>query len=88
VSSQKGKDLHLDQKTMPARVCFQESARIYREAGADGEQAYTLKAWGVHELKSGDKKEGEKLWAQAREIFQRLGMKAELARMERDEKDA
>ena len=88
VSSQKGKDLKLDQKTLPARACFQESVRIYREAGADGEQAYTLKAWGVHELKSGDKKEGEKLWAQAREIFQRLGMKAELERMESDGKDA
>lgn len=88
VTSQKGKDLQLDQTTMPARACFQESLRIFREAGADGEQAYTLKAWGAHELKSGDKKEGEKLWAQAREIFQRLGMKAELERMERDEKDA
>ncbi len=82
VSSQKGKDLKLEKKTYSAQECYQESERIYREAGADGEQAYTLKAWGKHELRAGKVKEGEKLLAQAREIFQRLGMTAEFGRMD------
>jgi DNA-binding SARP family transcriptional activator/Flp pilus assembly protein TadD len=77
----KGK-IKIGSKTYPAGDCFQKSRDIYREAGADGELAYTLKAWSDHELKSGDKKKGGELWTQAKEIFQRLGMKAELECME------
>jgi tetratricopeptide (TPR) repeat protein len=80
-SQHKGK-IKLGEKTYQAEECFEKSQVVYQEAGADSELAYTLKAWGIHEVTSGDKKRGEELLNQAREIFQRLAMAAELERMD------
>jgi DNA-binding SARP family transcriptional activator len=84
VASQQDGEVKVEEQTFPARECFKESEQIYREAGADGERAYTLKAWAAHEMASGDKKRGAKLGAEAREIFQRLEMTAELKRMDKE----
>ncbi|NTU81706.1 MAG: AAA family ATPase [Chloroflexales bacterium] len=67
-----------------ARPCYEESARIFAEARAVGEQARTLRSWACHELIRGDSARGRELWRQARELFARLGLTHELARTPAD----
>jgi len=52
------------------------------EAGLDGERARTLREWARYELQSGDKDKGNTLWAEARDIFEKLGALLEVERME------
>ena len=70
-----------DGKTHSPRECFQHSEKIYADLGADAERAHTLKAWAEHELRDGDKEEGEKMWEEAKGIFQRLEMGVEVDKM-------
>ncbi len=63
-----------------ARPCFEESARIFVETGAFGDQARTLRVWAYHELRSGDPARGALLYSQARAIFAELDLQHELER--------
>ena len=51
--------------------------------GAAGEQARTARQWAAYELEHGDYREGVRLWEEARELFARLGMPGEVARMDK-----
>ena len=64
-----------------ARTSFSKSEKIYAEAEIDGERARTLREWARYELKHGDKKQGKKLWKQARDLFDKLGAQMEVERM-------
>ncbi len=82
VSSQKPGGVALEGQVYQAEECFKNSEKIFADVGADGERAHTLRAWAEHELESGDERVGKKMWTEAKEIFQRLDMPAEVARME------
>jgi class 3 adenylate cyclase/tetratricopeptide (TPR) repeat protein len=64
-----------------AAACFTESARIYTEAGMEGERAHTLREWARYELRHGEVARGAAMWQEARETFARLGAELEVARM-------
>lgn len=64
-----------------ARTSFSKSEKIYADAEIDGERARTLREWARYELKHGDKRQGKKLWNQARDLFDKLGAQLEVARM-------
>lgn len=63
-----------------ARPCFDESARLFAEAGSVVEQARTLRLWSAYELRSGDPERGLALYAQARSLFVDLALQHELDR--------
>ena len=81
VASRKGAEVDVVGEPNSAEQCFSKSAEIFRAVGADNELAHSLRPWAEHELNQGDKKFGEKLWQEAKEIFQRLDMPAEVERM-------
>ena len=83
VASKKGKPVEVAGESLPSEECFARSAEIFREVGAYDELALTLRPWARHELEKGDKENGEKMWQEAKEIFQRLDMAAEVKRMEK-----
>jgi tetratricopeptide (TPR) repeat protein len=82
VASGKGEGVEVDGESFSAEGCFGKSADIFREVGADDELAHTLRPWAEHEMEHGDKKKGQKLWEEAKEIFKRLDMPAEVKRMD------
>jgi hypothetical protein len=55
--------------------------RIFAEAGIEGERAQTLRAWARYELEHGDRVRGSAMWAEARDLFARLGAQPEVERM-------
>ena len=63
-----------------AAPCFEESARLFEQSGADGERARTLRAWAAHEQRHGNRARGHELLRQARTIFEQAGLTLELAR--------
>ena len=83
VASRKGSMVEIMGKSMPAEDCFQRSANLFREMGANDELAHTLKPWAEHELIEGDQKKGEIMWEEARKIFLDLDMPAEVNRMDK-----
>jgi len=85
VASQKGEEVEVVEERKSAVECFDTSAEIFREVGADNELALTLRPWARHELEKGNKEKGEKLWQEAKEIFQHLDMPAEVESMEEGE---
>ena len=76
------REIELDGKLHTPRACFQHSEQIYADLGADAERAHTLKAWAEHERENGNKKEADSMWEEAKAIFQRLEMGAEVEMME------
>jgi hypothetical protein len=74
--------LRLDDTTYAAPACFAESLRIYAEVGMEAEQARTLSAWAAFAAAQGDSAQAAALTAQARAIFARLGLAAELAHLD------
>jgi tetratricopeptide (TPR) repeat protein len=64
-----------------ARASFAKSEKIFSEAKMNGERARTLREWAKYELKSGDKKQGRKLWKKARDIYNKMGAQMEVERM-------
>jgi tetratricopeptide (TPR) repeat protein len=64
-----------------APACFSRSQAIYREIGRDEEMARTMRAWARYELDHGERAVGEKMWQEAREIFERLGAEPEALAM-------
>jgi tetratricopeptide (TPR) repeat protein len=66
--------LTIDEKAWDAAACFEKSLQILVEAGMEGEQARTLRAWAGYEIEQGERERGEKMARQAEEIFARLGV--------------
>jgi len=62
--------------------CFERSVSALTEAGLDGERARTLREWASYEFRNGDRGKGKTMWAEARDIFAKLGAKMEVERME------
>ncbi len=65
-----------------AETCFRESEQIFKELEREDERARTLREWAIYELERGNQQRGRHLWAEAREIFTRLGAQPEVDRME------
>ncbi|MCP4424563.1 MAG: tetratricopeptide repeat protein [Chloroflexi bacterium] len=77
--------LKIGDQTYHISDCFNQSVQILAKAG-DGtqlENAYSLFAWAVYELRLGDHKRGETLWQKAQTIYTQLGIIEEVAKMER-----
>ncbi len=66
---------------LAAEDCFRKSVEIFSEAELEGERARTLREWAKYELGKNNKERGEKLWAEARQIFDKLGAQFEVERM-------
>jgi predicted ATPase len=82
IASQLGEKIEIEGKSYQAQESFQISRDIFEAIGAEGEKAYTLRAWAEHELVRGDKKKGGELWEEAKEIFIKLDMKKEVESMD------
>ena len=59
--------------------CFTESLRVFQRINAEGEQARTLRDWGIFELEQGRVAQGRKRLLEAREMFLQLGARFEVA---------
>jgi tetratricopeptide (TPR) repeat protein len=66
-----------------AGECFERSANAFTEAGLDGDRARTLREWARHELKHGNKEQGQAMWREARDTFARLDALKEVERMDK-----
>jgi class 3 adenylate cyclase len=64
------------------RYCFEESVRIFAEAGLQSQRARTLRAWARYELERGNRVAGELLWREVRAVFARLGMDGDARAMD------
>jgi serine/threonine protein kinase/predicted ATPase len=73
--------VHINGLAYDAAGCFAESLRVYTEMGAEAERARTLRDWARYERARGNHESGAAMWQESLEIFQRLKMKYELARM-------
>ncbi len=87
VASQNPGGITIKKQIYQAGECFKNSENIFKDVGADAELAHTLKAWAEYELSAGGKKKGKKMWAEAKEIFQRLEVAAEVERMDKERRD-
>jgi hypothetical protein len=54
---------------------------VFQQIDAQGEQARTLRAWAEYEMRQGRAEAGQKMWSEARNLFLRLGLHAEVQRM-------
>jgi len=72
-----------DAQAPGAAACFAESYQVFTEAGLEAEQARTLREWASHDLRGPDHETGQRRWQEARSLFERLGMSAEVADMDR-----
>ena len=70
------------QSEFAPRACFEESLRVFRQIDAQGEQARTLRAWAQYELQEGRSAAGKEMWGEARNLFLRLGLSAEVRKMD------
>ena len=64
-----------------AEACFSKSIEILTDAEINAERARTLREWARHKFKSGDKEGGDKMWQDAKDIFENLGAHMEVERM-------
>ncbi|HVM49803.1 MAG TPA: adenylate/guanylate cyclase domain-containing protein, partial [Candidatus Acidoferrum sp.] len=79
----RGRRARAAQKGAPTpRTCFQRSLSVFRQMKAEGEQARTLRAWAQYELQQRRADDSRKMWAEARTLFQRLGLEAEVQKMD------
>lgn len=69
-----------------ARDCFSKSLGIFEEIKAEPERARTLRAWGRLEMADGDQQHGRSMWEEARDIFNQLGVEAEVKSMDEEYK--
>jgi len=67
------------------QACFERSVSALTEAGMDGERARTLREWANYEFRNGDRGKGKSMWAEARDIFEKVGAKMEVERMKDSE---
>ncbi len=65
-----------------ADACFQNSLNIFADPESDMEQrARTLREWARYKLDGGDRVNGERLWLEARGLFETLGAQKEVERI-------
>ena len=64
-----------------ADACFKESIAIFDASAMVGEKARALRAWARFEFDRGNRTQGEKLWLEAKELFQAAGATLEVDRM-------
>jgi len=76
------KPIPIDDKPYTPAECFKISLETLTEIDAEPETAWTLRKWAEYEMHSGDFIRGREMWDQAREIFSRLDMPAQVARMD------
>ncbi len=87
ISEKVGKPIRLRQTGLGEEIeytaedCFNKSAETFAEADIEGERARTLREWAKYELRSNKREYGEKLWTEARAIFEKLGAHLEVERM-------
>jgi len=62
-------------------ACFSNSQTVFAEAGLETEEARTLREWALHDFREKNQVAGERRWQEARAIFERLGMTAEVDEM-------
>ncbi len=77
-----GRPVQVDEESYDAPACFARSRQTFQETGLEGHCALVLREWARHELRRGDREKGRQLWQQARQVFEQLGMQAEVARMD------
>ncbi len=75
-----GRPVTVFSQTRSPVECFAESQRIFDGLGAAGERARTLRTWALYEMERGNQTQGEKLYREALDIFQRLGLELEVER--------
>jgi tetratricopeptide (TPR) repeat protein len=73
-ASESPESFTVDEEAWDAAGCFETSLQMLVEAGMEGEQARTLRAWAGYEMEQGDRELGERMARQAEEIFARLGV--------------
>lgn len=90
VSALRDSHLAICRRRQPAQIagkvydgadCFAESLRVFTEMGTAGERARTPRAWARYEMERGDREHSERMWQEARDVFERLGMDLEILRM-------
>jgi hypothetical protein len=69
-------------ETNRAEGCFAESLAVFKKIKAEVEQARTLRAWAEFERKCGQAGESRNKLREARNIFERLGARGEVASTE------
>jgi tetratricopeptide (TPR) repeat protein len=69
-------------RTCEAAECFEQSAKVFLEAGLDGQRARTLREWAKYEIKHGNKEKGNAMWQEARTTFANLDALREVERMD------
>jgi predicted ATPase/class 3 adenylate cyclase len=84
ILARKGRPVRLNGNTYDATTCFAESMWVFTEANLDSDRARTFRAWALFDFDHGRAETGENMWQKAKEIFVRLGMKQEVARMTRE----
>jgi hypothetical protein len=62
-------------------TCFAKSVKIFAEAEIEMERARTLREWSKSSFRGGNREQAEKMWQEARGIFERLGADMEVQRM-------
>ncbi len=60
------------------------STSLFAEAGMDADRASALRDWASWEISGGDQVQGEAMWREARDLFDRLGLELFVARMDAD----
>ena len=70
------------EEMMNAAACFRESETIFVENGMEASLARLYRIWAWHERRQGHAAAGDTLWQKAYDLFDRLEMKLELARMD------
>jgi class 3 adenylate cyclase/tetratricopeptide (TPR) repeat protein len=68
--------------TCDAAACFAEGWAIFVETGIEVEQAYTLRDWAQYESEEGDQDFAAKIRQDARRLFERLGLTAEVDKID------
>jgi hypothetical protein len=68
-------------KEYDTETCFSKSLQILTDAEIDAERARTLREWARFEMQHGNRESGGKRWAEARDIFAKLGAQMEVERM-------
>ena len=67
-----------------AQACFVQSLKVFTSIGAEADGARTLRARARYELARGERAAATALWSEARAVFERLNLRLELERMDRE----
>jgi hypothetical protein len=85
VASRREGEINVGGRERDAASCFGEGLRVYTSMGPAAERARTLRDWSRHERASGNSEGGARMWREALEIFNSLGMTRELERLPRED---